>query len=100
MKKLLLLLFIIHYSLFLFQCNGQEFKRNNVWCVGYDPVIKLNYTGGVAINVVNNISTIPYCIIKSCVKILLRESIKLSDNVIMCPSTLHFIIYVSHFKSR
>lgn len=30
--------------------------------------------------------------IKSCVKILLREFIKLSNNVIMCPATLHLII--------
>lgn len=44
---------------------AQEYKRNNMWALGYDPVVKFNFNAGINIDVVNNINTIPYCILSS-----------------------------------
>jgi hypothetical protein len=64
MKKKIfyMLFFLIVNSFFIY---GQDYKRNNNWSIGNDPVVKFNFNGVLNITIVDNISTIPYCIIKS-----------------------------------
>jgi hypothetical protein len=59
------LLLIVLLSLNSLVNEAQEYRRSNNWAIGNDPVVKFNFSNGLSINVANNISTIPYCIIKS-----------------------------------
>jgi len=62
MKKEFLFIIILIWN---FSAFAQEYKRSNVWAIGSDPVVKFNLNIGISINIVDNINTIPYCIIKS-----------------------------------
>ena len=42
----------------------QEYKRNNNWSLGYDPVVTFDFNSGLIIDTVNT-STIPFCVISS-----------------------------------
>ena len=46
---------------------SQQNKRNNVWAVGYQPVVKFNFDNGLIIDTVTNAGVInpPFCLIKS-----------------------------------
>ena len=44
---------------------SQEFKRNNTWALGFEPVIKFNFKTNLSFTIVSNLNTVPYCFIKS-----------------------------------
>ncbi|MBK8330165.1 MAG: T9SS type A sorting domain-containing protein [Bacteroidetes bacterium] len=46
---------------------SQQNKRNNVWAVGYQPVVKFNFDNGLIIDTVTNAGVFnpPFCLIKS-----------------------------------
>ena len=46
---------------------SQQNKRNNLWAVGYDPVVKFNFNGLLQIDTVLNVNmpVAPGCAIKS-----------------------------------
>ena len=45
--------------------NAQEYKRNNNWALGFEPVIKFNFNTNLSFTIVSNLNTVPYCFIKS-----------------------------------
>ena len=64
-KRVILFLLVQVYSQFAF---AQDYKRNNVWSIGSEPVLKFNFTNGLQIDTVENYNQpVPVgCIINSC----------------------------------